>query len=116
MKGLNQSFSAILALIIVAGAVYWFYNANNLRSPGPGEILISGKVARGPGKDCWIINANTGEMFNFYGADLGKMRTVGAEVKVIAKPEMDKVPNCNQGRPVTVLEYRVIKLPNYTTN
>jgi hypothetical protein len=99
-----------LALALVA---YWFYQRSQLRDLRPGEIYVTGTVARGPGSNCWILNSRTGERFNFFGADLGKLRTVGITTKVIARPEPDKQSPCRQGRAVTVLEYRILKKPKY---
>ncbi len=108
--GHGGAYLVFVALLLVG---YWFYQRAHLRALRPGEIYITGTVARGPGSNCWILNARTGERFNFFGADLGKLRTVGITAKVIAMPEPDKQSPCRQGRVVTALEYRVLKKPKF---
>lgn len=109
----SSPVGAILVLLALALAGYWFYQRSQLRDLRPGEIYVTGTVARGPGANCWILNARTGERFNFFGVELGKLRTVGVTAKVIASPEPDKQSPCRQGRVITIQDYRILKKPNY---
>lgn len=110
---MTERLGAVLALALVAGAVWFLYLRADLRSPLPGELLLTGQVARGPGQNCWILNADTGERFSFFGTNLRRLQTVGARAKMIVKPEPDRVSLCNQGRMVTVLEFKLLELPDY---
>jgi len=114
-KGSKQSSPIGAALLLVALALigYWLYQRAHLRDLRPGEIYVTGTVARGPGSNCWILNARTGERFNFFGSELGKLRTVGVTAKVIARPEPDKESPCHQGRVITIMDYRILKKPDY---
>lgn len=110
---MRDRLGAILTLLILAAIVFYFYGQNNLRSPRDGEIALTGRVARGPGQDCWILKANSGERFNFYGTGIGKLRTVGALAEMIAIPQPDGPSECRQGRAITIVEYRILKFPSY---
>jgi len=110
---MKENLGSLFLLALIGGAIWYFYQKADLRDPLPGELLLIGQVAHGPGQDCWILNAETGERFNFFGTNLGKLRTVGARVKMIVIPRPDKISSCNQGRIVTVVEYKIIKTPDY---
>ena len=112
---MKDRFGAILVIVAAAAAAYFLVIRSGLRDPQPGEISVTGQVARGPGPDCWILNANTGEVFQFIGDNLGQLRTVGARVTVIAVPELDKVSQCSHGRIITVVDYKVHEKPNFNT-
>ena len=103
----------VILLLFLAGIAWYINNKSDLRSLREGEILLQGRVARGPGGDCWILNANNGLRYNFYGVNLGKLRTVGVVVKVIAQPETDKVAECDFGRMITIAEYKILETPKY---
>lgn len=102
-----------MLLLFLAGIVLYLYNKADLRDLQEGEIFLQGRVARGPGGDCWILYANNGLRYNFYGVNLGKLRTIGVVVKVIAKPETDKVAECDFGRMITIAEYKILETPKY---
>lgn len=110
---MKDRLGSIILLALIGGAIWYLYQRADLRDPRPGELLLVGQVARGPGQDCWVLNADTGERFNFFGTKLGKLRTVGARAKMIVVPQPDKVSTCNQGRVVTVVEYKIIEVPDY---
>lgn len=110
---MNQRLGSLLILAVLALGAFYLYQKASLREPGPGELLLTGTVIRGPGKSCWILNANSGERFNFYGQSLGKLRTVGARVRMIVVPEPDKPAPCDQGRPVRVVEFVIDEIPDY---
>ncbi len=109
----SNPIGAVLFLLVLGLIGYWFYQRAHLRDLNPGEIYVTGTVARGPGANCWILNSQTGERFSFFGVELGKLRTVGVTAKVIARPEPDKQSPCRQGRVITVLDYRILEKPNY---
>ena len=110
---MNQRLGAIVVIALLALGTLYLYKQTGLRDPGPGELLLTGTVVRGPGPNCWILNANSGERFNFFGQALGKLRTVGVKARMIVTPELDKVSPCDQGRPVRVLEYVIDEKPDY---
>lgn len=113
---MKERFGALLVLVAALAAAYFLYTRSGLREPQPGEIKLSGQVARGPGRDCWILNASTGERFQFIGDNLGRLQTVGARVTVIARPELDKTSDCSPGRIITVTAFKINEAPNYNTN
>ena len=110
---MKQRFGSLLVLAILAFGVYSLFQKTSLRDPASGELLLTGIVIRGPGTRCWILNANSGERFNFFGQSLGKLRTVGAKVRMIVIPAPDKLSACNQGRPVQVVDFAIDELPDY---
>jgi len=109
----SSPVGAILLLLALGFIGYWFYQRAHLRDLNRGEIYVTGTVARGPGSNCWVLNARTGERFNFFGVELGKLHTVGVTAKVIARPEPDKQSPCRQGRVITIMDYRILKKPDY---
>ncbi|HSG99064.1 MAG TPA: hypothetical protein VLB27_03380 [candidate division Zixibacteria bacterium] len=112
---MKERFGAFLVLVAALAAAYFLYTRGGLRDPQPGEIRLTGQVARGPGRNCWILNANTGERFQFIGDNLGRLQTVGARATVIARPELDKTSDCSPGRIITVMAYKIDELPNYNS-
>lgn len=110
---MKQRLASFLVLAVLALGAYYLFQKSGLRDPGPGELLLTGTVVRGPGTSCWILNANSGERFNFFGQSLGKLRTVGARVRMIVTPTPDRITPCNQGRPVHVVEFIIDDLPDY---
>ncbi len=106
-------WGAILLVVALAAVAYLFLSRGGMRNPRDGELLLVGRVARGPGGDCWILNAENGERYNFFGDELAGAQKVGAKVKMLVTPEMDKISPCNQGRVVTVVQFRVLEEPNY---
>lgn len=110
---MKDRLGALLVLIILAGAAYWLLQRNQLPEPTAGELQLKGQVARGPGLDCWILNANTGEKFQFVGSNLGELKTVGARVTLIANPLPDRESDCFNGRVISVVAFVIDEKPNF---
>lgn len=110
---MKQRIGSFVILAILALGAFYLFQKSDLREPRSGELLLTGTVIRGPGSNCWILNANSGERFTFFGQALGKLRTVGAKARMIVVPEVDRISGCNQGRPVRVVEFIIDKLPDY---
>jgi len=110
---MRSASGVLLGAICASALIVSGCSCDRLRAPAEGELFLSGKVASGPGGDCWLLQADNGYVYNFVGESLGDLKTVGGRAEMIVRPEPDRESTCGQGRVVTVLDFRVTERANF---